>query len=183
MREIEIKIKVKDLKAVEQKLREKGCNISEPIEQHDVIYASREMVERFEVSKEDDLITRIRQLPNKTILTLKQQRSNEMDNLEYETEISDPKEMHQILLTLGQKPVTRVNKQRRTCKLEDYEICLDEIEGLGTFVEFEKLTSEDADPDQVRAELFQAAESLGLSRADEVTKGYDTQIYLKNNLR
>src|SRR3989344_8878427 len=147
MREIEIKIKVKNLKAVEQRLLAKGAKISEPIEQRDVIYSSKEMVERFEVSKEGDLITRIRRLKNKTILTLKQQRSNEMDNLEYETEISDPEAMHQILLALGQKPVVKVSKQRRTCKLADYEICLDEVEGLGTFVEFEKLTSEDANPD------------------------------------
>jgi adenylate cyclase class IV len=44
-------------------------------------------------------------------------------------------------------------------------------------VEIEKLTNDDANPEEVREELFNELESLGLSREDEETRGYDTQIY------
>jgi adenylate cyclase class IV len=54
------------------------------------------------------------------------------------------------------------------------------VERLGAFVELEKLTDDDADPVQVQEELMQVLESLGLSRKDQETRGYDTQIYFLN---
>lgn len=108
---------------------------------------------------------------------LKQQRSGEIDNIEYETEIQDPDATHKILFTLGYEPEVEVKKMRRKGKLGEYEICLDEVEELGSYIEVEKMTSDDADSRKVREELFGIAESLDLSRAAEETRGYDTQIY------
>ena len=177
MREIEIKLKAKNFEELEQKLKDKSCVLSEPISQHDVIYSTKSNGEEFTSAKEGDVIIRIRHLKDKAQLNLKQQRSGEMDNLEYETEVEDPEEMHKILTTLGWKPVIEVKKMRRKGKLGKYEVCLDEVEKLGTFVELEKLTGDDANPEEVREELFKELESLGLSRTDEETRGYDTQIY------
>jgi adenylate cyclase class 2 len=75
--------------------------------------------------------------------------------------------------------VVEVRKIRRKGKLREYEICLDQVEQLGTFVELEKLTDDDVNAEKVREELFNELESLGLSRGAEVTQGYDTQIYLQ----
>ncbi|MCX6757852.1 MAG: class IV adenylate cyclase [Candidatus Nomurabacteria bacterium] len=178
MREIEIKLKVKNMGLLEDKLQEKGCVLSESIYQHDVVYSFKNANEEFESSKEGDLIFRIRYLKDKAELNLKKQKSNEMDNLEYETVVENPEMMHQILSTLGYKPIIEVKKMRRKGKLGEYEICLDEVEKLGTFVELEKLTNDDDSPEKVREELFGILKSFGLSREDEETKGYDTQIYL-----
>jgi adenylate cyclase class 2 len=177
MREIEIKMRLKDLENLEKKLKEIGCILSDPISQHDVIYSLKSITEEFEKSKEGDIIIRIRHLKDTAQLNLKQQKSGEMDNLEYETEVKDPEEMQKILLTLGWSPVIEVKKLRRKGKLGSYEICLDRVEGLGTFVELEKLTSDDADHEEVKEELFKKLESFGLSRKDEETMGYDTQLY------
>ena len=177
MREIEIKLKANNFKELEVKLREKGCILSEPISQHDVIYSLKSASDEFEETKEGDVIIRIRHLKNTAELNLKQQRSNEMDNLEYETEVRDPEVAHKMLETLGWFPVIEVKKVRRKGKLGKYEICLDDVEKLGTFVELEKLTDDDADPGEVREELFKELESLGMSRSDEETRGYDTQVY------
>ena len=100
-----------------------------------------------------------------------------MDNLECETEIDDPEAMVHILQTLGWFPVVEVKKIRRKGKLGEYEICLDEVEELGNYVELEKMTADDANPDEVHEELFKVLGDLGLSRTDEETRGYDTQIY------
>ena len=177
MREIEIKLRVNNLEEIEKKLRDKGCVISDPISQHDVIYSLKSIKDEFESAKEGDIIIRIRHLKNTAQLNLKQQRSGEMDNLEYETEVTDPEATHSILTTLGWFPVVEVKKMRRKGKLGEYEICLDTVEKLGTFIELEKMTEDDADPESVKEELFKELESLGLSRKDEETKGYDTQIY------
>ena len=179
MREIEIKLKIKNIEELKSKLKEKGCILSEPISQHDVIYSLKSGKEEFESAKEGDVIIRIRYLKDKAQLNLKQQRSGEMDNLEYETEVKDPKETHNILTVLGWAPVVEVKKMRRKGKLAEYEICLDEVDQLGTFVELEKMTDDDINPENVRNELFAELESLGLSRENEETKGYDTQIYLQ----
>ncbi|MDZ4206096.1 MAG: class IV adenylate cyclase, partial [Patescibacteria group bacterium] len=135
MREIEIKLKVKSLKDVERKLALKGCILSEPISQHDVIYSLKNSTEEFESAKEGDIIIRIRHLKDTVQLNLKQQCSGEMDNLEYETEVKDPREMDRILRALGWNPIVEVNKIRRTGKLGNYEICLDKVERLGNFIE------------------------------------------------
>ncbi len=179
MREIEIKLRVDNLKAVEEQLKANGCHLSEPIKQHDVIYTKDGDVEAWSVAKEGDITIRIRHLEFGASLTFKQQKSGEMDNLEYETEIKDPTATHQILLALGFIPGVEVKKVRRKGKLGDYEICLDSVEELGTFVELEKLVEDNADPIEVREELFKVLESLGLSRDQEEVKGYDTQIFQK----
>jgi len=177
MREIEIKLRVRDLGRLEKQLTENECVLSSPVFQHDVIYAKVDAPTK-QKAQMGDITIRIRRMPDKAQFNLKQQKSNEMDNLEYETEVKDPEAIHQILLTLGYKPEVEVKKTRKEGKLGEYEICLDTVEKLGTFVELEKLTTDDADPEAVRNELFKVLESFGLSRSDEETKGYDTQMLL-----
>jgi adenylate cyclase class 2 len=177
MREIEIKLKVDNLEEIENKLKERSCVISDPINQHDFIYSLKGSRNEFESAKEGDIIIRIRQLDDMAELNLKEQRTGEMDNLEYETEVSDPEATRKILETLGWYPAIEVKKTRKKSKLGEYEICLDNVEKLGTFIELEKLTDDNTDPNEVREELFKELESLGLSRKDEETRGYDTQIY------
>lgn len=175
MREIEIKIRVKDLSEVESKLKEFGCILSGPINQHDIIY-SKNGLKEFESAKEGDVILRIRKQDHNTEFNLKQQKSSEMDNLEYETEISNLEAMDNILKALGWFPEVEVKKVRRKGKLGEYEICLDRVEELGDFIELEKFTDDNADPDEVREELFKVLEKFGLSREDEEVRGYDNQI-------
>ncbi len=181
MREIEIKLRVDNLDELEEKLTDSGLVISKEITQHDVIY-SKNGSSIFTSFREGDVVIRIRKQDGVAILNLKQQKSGEMDNLEYETEVVDADATHQILLKLGWAPEVEVKKVRKKGKLGEYEVCLDNVEKLGTFVELEKMTDDKADPQQIREELFKELEKFGLLRKDEETRGYDTQIYqLKNN--
>ena len=177
MREIEIKLKVKDIEGLEQKLEKAGCKFSKPIRQHDVIYLSKTSSDEFGKAREGHIAMRIRHEDNVSKITLKQQRSHEMDNIEYETEVKDPKEIHNILLTLGWNPGVEVKKIRKKAKMGDYEICLDRVERLGNYIELEKITHENDDPDKVKKELFEAIKPFGLSERDEENLGYDTLIY------
>lgn len=181
MREIEIKLRVKDLSEIKKKLEASGCVLSEPISQHDVIYSLGGSNKEFQGLKKGDIVIRIRYLKDKAIFTLKKQQTGELDSLEYETVVGDPKQMDQALQALGYQPAVEVKKVRQKGKLGEYEVCLDQVESLGSFIELEKLTVDDADPELVTNELFSVLESYGLSRKDSEGRGYDTQIYQLNH--
>ncbi len=179
MREIEIKLRVDNLEEVASLLLARGCELSSPFHQHDVTYTKGGSTAEWQASKEGHTVMRIRRLANGTLLAYKEQKLGEMDNIEHETEVGDADTAHQILLALGFVPGVEVKKLRRKGKLGEYEICLDEVEGLGTFIELEKLAPEEVDAELVREELFATLESLGLSRDREEKRGYDTQVFQK----
>lgn len=70
-------------------------------------------------------------------------------------------------------PFSDVSKARQTGKLNDVEVCIDSVEGLGDFMELERLAGENADPAAITDDLWRIMAELGVSRQDEVTDGYD----------
>ena len=177
MREIEIKLKVGDLDKLEKDLIDNGCIFSGPISQHDRIYLSPDGYSKSGDAKEGHIAIRIRQENGKAILNLKKQKSNEMDNMEYETEVKSPGEVDKMLKALGWNSEVDVKKIRKMGKLEEFTVCLDQVEKLGNYLELEKMADDNADPAKVREELFEALKPFGLSEKDEETKGYDTLIH------
>lgn len=127
---------------------------------------------------------RIRDSNGVFFLTMKKTQINELDCIENEVEVKDPVEARKMLENLGFKEFVRVEKTREKCRLEDMTICLDEVEGLGNFIEIEKLidpllirTSEAnaaTDGIKVQEELFSFLEGIGVRREDRVFKGYDS---------
>jgi len=182
MREVEIKLRVPDLDALEKKLTDAGLTISKEITQHDVVYSHVDDKRDYLDAYEGHIAIRIRNEDDVNKLTLKRQRTHELDNDEYETKVEDGEVMHQILLTLGWKPAVEVKKTRKKGKLGEYEVCLDNVEGLGTFMELEKMTNDaNSDAEVIRKELFEAVKPFGLTETDEEKLGYDTQLFkLKN---
>lgn len=181
MREIEIKLKVKNLDELEKKLKDSGCVFGKSFKQHDVIYSDKNNSRKFDEPVEGNVSIRIRYDEDSTKLTLKQQKSYQMDCLEYETEIKEPKVFDGILRVLGWTPECEVYKTRKKGKLGNYEVSLDKVEKLGSFVELEMLTDDNANPQKAREELFKVMGKFGLSKADEETDGYDIQIYKLQN--
>ncbi|HEY4514820.1 MAG TPA: class IV adenylate cyclase [Candidatus Paceibacterota bacterium] len=178
MREIEVKMRVSDHDKLEKVLSERGCVLSEPISQHDVIYSpGRDSY--WNDYKEGDVAIRIRNQDGVSMFTLKQQKSGEHDNLEYETVIGDKEAMHGALNALGWSPEVEVKKLRRKGKLGELEICLDVVEELGTFVELEKMCQDDTDPADVEEMLLATLEELGIPRSNQEKRGYDTQMWQK----
>jgi adenylate cyclase class 2 len=171
MREIEIKAKLVDRAGVMEKLKGLGCAFSEPIRQEDTVYAK--FTDTLEHFLSDDVFLRIRVKNGKKIIfTLKKRLKNHLDALEHETEISSKEEIEQAILLMGYNRASRVNKERVTTEYNGCEICIDEVEGLGSFIEMEKL-AEDGDGDKIQEELFQFFETLGIKREDRVREGYD----------
>ncbi len=177
MREIEIKARVTDEKKVRDVLLDLGCEFSDSVEQCDVIFL-REGRRLLDV-KTGDPVLRVREEGGIVKLTYKEHVSNQFDCIEEELEVSDKDTMIRIIEKLGFVEVSRVRKKRVTTKYKDYEICLDDVDGLGVFVEVEKIVPYE-EGGGVQDELYAFLFELGFEKSDIVTDGYDVMIHKKN---
>jgi homotetrameric cytidine deaminase len=65
-----------------------------------------------------------------------------------------------------------VSKRRRLLLLDNVRVHLDEVEGLGTFVEFEAVVGDDGDLDAEHARVAALRETLGIAADAIVAEGY-----------
>ncbi len=179
MREIEIKARTNGSATIIAALEARTITVSTPVKQYDRVFGLPEEVGdninhapwlRIRTETKNDQVT--------TILTLKKTVTRQLDSIEHETEVTDSQEMAHIIRHLGFVPYVELTKTRQKAIVGDIEICLDHVDGLGDFIEAEKMTDEDADYDAVVAELWEVFESFGISKDDAVTDGYD--VLLKN---
>lgn len=172
MREIEIKARLRDVERFQASLSQHGIEVPAEVRQVDSIYVSKEFT--FAESKgKYKPILRLREQSGAFRLTLKRDLSDDLDSIEYETEVGNPTDVHAILDELGYHFVLRISKTRRAFVLKTFKVCLDDVEGLGTFVEIECLSKIGEDVVVIRNILWQMLSELGISRDDEVTLGYD----------
>jgi adenylate cyclase class 2 len=174
-KEIEVKAKVESLHVLKNKLEELGCAFNNPAEQKDTIFVNFDG--DFTKFMPNTNFLRIRETNNKILFTLKRPQSNELDCIEKEIEVSDKEQLKDMLELMGYHEAIQVHKIRTKTQYKDMEICLDDVRGLGTFIEVEKIT--DGDGEIVQNELLHFLESLGVSKEDRIVNGYDTLMYLK----
>ena len=170
MREIEIKARVTDIEALRSTLISKGIKLSSPIKQHDRVYG--------EPNKQDNELNanwlRIRtENDTKHLFTLKKSVVGHLDSTEHETEVIDAVELENIIRELHYEPYSDLTKTRQKGHCGKIEICLDEVPGLGIFIEAELLMDSTANHDDTVAELWKLLESFGIDKKDEVHEGYD----------
>lgn len=175
MKEVEVKARISDCAKIIAQLEALDCVFSEPLVQKDIIFLPKGR--DFSNIVSGDSVLRIRNSNDKLIMTLKRQLSNELDNLEHEIVIDDAKQGAEIIQNMGYRRALQVEKTRRKTKYEGMTICIDSVEGLGDFIEVEKLTTDDSEKTQ--DELFTFLQTLGLT--ERVFEGYDTMIAKKSN--
>lgn len=175
MREIEIKAQVSDAEALRKVLNDNGVKLSEPISHHDVVWGVPGNI-RGDDSPWLRLRTETKGDETRYLFTLKRSMTGQLDSLEYETEVDDPDAVQGMVKELGFVPYSDITKNRHKAQIEGNEICLDSVDGLGDFIELEKLTDDNAEYQVVEEELWGVMESFGISRSDEVTVGYDVLV-------
>ncbi len=170
MREIEIKCRVTDGLSLQSKLESIGIKLGPAKSQHDVVYGWPGAKEA--AFKNNWL--RIRTEDEKTVyFTLKRSVVGHLDSIEHEVIVDNADELREIILNLGYELYSDLTKIRRKAAYGDIEICFDEVPGLGTFIEAEKIMHKDAEHDEVVAELWGLFDSLGITKDQEVHEGYD----------
>ena len=113
--------------------------------------------------KDSDEALRLRAIGEKTIITYKGPMASKITKarIEHETEVEDYASMKNILESLGFTPSGVIEKERFIYSFNGMEISIDYVDGLGTFVEIEKIGEL---KDEIEQELFTIAERLGLNK-------------------
>ena len=75
---------------------------------------------------------------------------------ELETRVEDEHKMRQILLALGFRSAAEVKKRRKEYKKEDLTVCLDELDGLGNYIELEVVLPETETESKSATEILQS---------------------------
>ena len=73
-------------------------------------------------------------------------------------------EAQKLLEALGYRPLAVVDKVRRTYRLGEVTLCLDEVTDLGGFLELELLVPGEEQREAAVARLLALLEALGISR-------------------
>ena len=174
MREIEIKARCTDIQSLLKKFSEQGVVVSDPVRQDDQVFGlPNEKGDNVNQAPWLRIRTETHDDERRSIFTLKKSVTGQLDSIEHETEIIDSDECGNIIRHLGFVPYVRINKTRQKAHIGDIEFCIDEVEGLGSFVEVEKLTDENADYKTITDELWLVFEQFGITRKDQVYDGYD----------
>ena len=174
VREIELKYRVDDLEALLLALKARNIELSEPVFQDDQAYAPAGW--QFGDSKLGVSFLRLRTVQGRHYFTLKQPADNAQDCLEYETQVTDRRAMHQAALHMGYRPTVRIAKTRRMAPLDDCSLCIDEVEGVGGFLELERMAPDHADAQAIQADLAVFVSSLGIA-AIRTDQTYDSLVH------
>lgn len=167
MLEIEVKIKINDIKIIPSKLLAQGAKLEkERFFEDNTLYdfSSGQLYKKQHA-------LRVRKINNKTYLTFKgsKQKSRKFKiREEFETEVKNRKQFTKILRSLGLSPVFNYKKFRTVYRTKGLKICLDEL-SIGHFIELEG----------ERHEIVKFARSLGFSKKDFIKLDY---IQLIKNL-
>jgi len=167
MIEIEVKIKVPDLKTTREKLLELGCQIVRDFyREWNALYDFADG----RLAREQEAL-RLRLAGKKAFITYKgpprKSRSFKIRE-EFESEIKSIKDFKKILKKLGLRPVFEYRKKRMLARFDRVKITLDESEA-GCFLELEGK----------RSDIVRLAEKLGYSRRDFIKADYVQMILAK----
>ena len=157
--EIEVKYRVLDAAELARVLAERGIELSPPVRQDDQAYAPqgwREGESRIGVT-----FARLRTQEGRCTFTTKTPVDNVLACREHETPVADREQMHHAIVAMGYRPTVRFAKRRRTARVGDYVLCLDEVEGAGAFLEVEAVTAGTDDMPRAQAELAAWVDALG----------------------
>ena len=111
----------------------------------------------------------------RSLMTLKIERQAKLVSDEYEFAVDDGDMARQMLTALGWQEVVTVDKVRLESKTEDYTICVDEVAGLGLFIELEVLAEDDANANNIQQQMYSFLKNLNID--GELWKTpYDTSI-------
>jgi adenylate cyclase class 2 len=174
VREIEVKYRVDDLEALLVVLKSRGIELSEPVLQDDQAYAPAGW--QFGDSKLGVSFLRLRTVRGRHYFALKQPAENAQACLEYETEVADRDAMHCAAVQMGFRPTVQIAKTRRMATVDDWSLCVDDVEDVGGFIELERLTPDEADAAVVQAELAAFVDALGIAAA-RTGETYDSLVH------
>lgn len=103
---------------------------------------------------------------------------------EYETSVGDVKQAKMILKAIDAKYLTTVDKLRETWLYKDYEVAIDLIKNLGSFVEIEyKGKNQKQKPAKITQEMILFLKKLNCGKVTRNYVGYPFQLLFPNEIK
>jgi adenylate cyclase class 2 len=171
--EVEVKYRVCDLAALESALSVRGIVLSASVFQDDQAYAR--VGWEYGQSKIGVPFARLRTERGRHLLTVKTPLANEQSCVEHESEVADREQMHAAVQQMGFYPTVRIRKTRRTAAVGSMSLCVDEVDGIGVFLEIERIVHPDEAGERVQAELDWFARALGVP-LERTSDTYDSLV-------
>ena len=174
MIEVEVKAKISDFKEIEKKLDEIGAKKSKKEFQEDIYFnspivdfAKTDEALRIRTTKENDMTN--------IFITYKGPKIDKKSKTrkEIEMKIADSEKCSDIFESIGFEKVRAVRKNRQYYTYENFEISLDDIEGLDHYMEIEVGLEDGEDYAEAQKSIFKLFEKLG------ITDGFERTSYLE----
>jgi len=181
MFEVELKFPVASLELIRQQLESLEV-ISSSSSQHSDEYFNHSLLD----FAARDIALRFRS-NDRHVLTYKgpnlDKRAKVREEVELEFAAEEKAKLVQMFMGMGFHSVAVVNKTRKTIKVnhsqKTIEICLDEVEGVGTFVELELIVEAKSEIESAKGHLESLAIKLGI--ATEPTTVSYLEMLLKSS--
>ena len=169
MLEVEFKASLEGIapESMDRRREELGFQPSSALHETDIYYNGRDR--DFRKTDEALRMRSCKQLPDgstESLLTYKGPKLDQVSSArkEYEVAVSDGEVAEKLLEALGYQPLFTVDKVRREFRLQDVTLCLDEVAGLGRFLELEALVPDGGCREEAEERLLKLLEQLGVSR-------------------
>lgn len=179
MIEVEMKLPVKERASVELQLLELGFCRGDLVKESDTYFNSKE----WDIRKRGEAL-RIRRIDNQTtgkdssVITFKGRKSDSvsMTRKELETGVGNPDICEEIFLSVGLEPMRPVVKLRQYYYRDRMTACLDQVEGLGDFLELEILVTKESEKEEALGEIESTLGRLGYRVEDTTRTSYLTML-------
>lgn len=180
MIEIEVKLRIKDVAVLEKKLLEQGYKLIETLRETDTYFDGgingiKKSGQALRVRRTFNCVTGKEQ----SAITFKGEKIDavSMARLELETVVESGEVAERILCALGFYPVQPiVVKIRKILRNGDICACLDDVQGLGTFLELEIMAeSEEARPAALER-IAGILNNIGYTMDDTTRMSYLSQL-------
>ena len=182
MIEVEVKVSVKCIKDVEEKLQKSGFIKAKCVKESDVYFDNS-----CNEIKNNDQALRIRSCKDLSddvetcFLTFK---GPKMDNLsmtrkELEMQVECAEVGKEILVSLGYNQIYPVIKHRQYYHKNSMTACLDRVEGLGDFLELEIIVNREDEKPETLNRLMDLLKELGYGEEDIIRESYLSMIQTK----
>lgn len=170
MIEVEVKAKIDSFEEMEKRLENLGALKSKKEFQEDIYFASPIV----DFAQTDEAL-RIRTTNNNIFITYKGPKLNKdaKTRKEVEMSIESAGKAKDIFEEIGFKEVRTVRKNRQYYTYENFEISLDDVEGLNPYMEIEISLEDGKDYDDAQKSIFELFEKLG------ITEGFERTSYLE----
>lgn len=174
MIEVEVKAKIDNFEDMEKRLNELGAEKTKKEFQEDlyfnspvVDYAKSDEALRIRTTKQNEDIN--------IFITYKGPKidKNSKTRKEIEIGIEDSDKCSEIFEAIGFKKVRIVRKNRQYFTYKNFEITLDDIEGLDPYMEIEIALEDGSDYNDAQNSIFKLFEKLG------ITEGFERTSYME----